>query len=129
MEFHRGEANLLRMLEFKKREAADPDFSPDFDVIVDMRNLIFDMSISDIEAFVDFNKNHSEIMGNRRNAVITNTPNQVVVTTLFKQMHNDLPQAFHIVSTLEAAMGWVHCSLTQKQVSAILSGLKEKAKQ
>lgn len=120
---------MLSILEFKKGEAVDPDFSPDLDIIVDMRNLIFNISIPDIEAFVDFNKNHSEIMGNRRNAVITNTPNQVVVTTLFKQMHNDLPQAFHVVSTLEAAVGWVHCGLTPTQVSAILNGLKEKAKQ
>ena len=49
---HEGTLNLASMLNFIKTINTDPLFSPKFNHIVDLRNIIFDLSTVDIITYV-----------------------------------------------------------------------------
>jgi len=114
-------------MAFKKEQATNPDFSPEFNLICDLRDLVYDVTVSDIESFVDFYLQNRHLMGKRRNALITQTPYQMVVATLFEKMQVSLPQSIRIVSTVGAAVSWVNCDLTGQQVNDIIEDLKKRA--
>ena len=127
VEYHKGVGKLEDAIAFRTIQAADPDFSPDFDIIMDLRDLLFDVQFSDMKGFGDFYLQNINLMGKRHNALITETPSQVVVATLFKRMNVSLPQTIKVVSTVGAAINWVNSELSGQQVTAIIEELKQKA--
>jgi len=127
VEYHKGIGMVQDAVDFRTVQATDPEFSPDFDIIIDLHDLIFDVEVTDLKEFVDFYLRNLYLMGHRKIAMITETPNQVVATTLFKQMHENLPQSIKVVSTVSAAVVWVNSELTELRVTTILKDLKDKA--
>lgn len=103
--FFQNEISLIdlkfAMIEIYK----DHNYSPDYNLIIDCRKVIFKIDKNEILLFAKFlniNKDNG-IIGNRRAAVLTSTPNQVVIAMLI-----DLVIKFqikiYVVSTLNAAL-------------------------
>jgi hypothetical protein len=73
-------------IAFKKSITLDPLFLPSLNYFVHLKKVVFSTNLEDIDKYVNFLESNSKIYGNRRVALITDTPNQVVSTTMFKVM-------------------------------------------
>ena len=125
IEFHKGILEVDTYIEFKKKLAIDTLFEANMNYLIHFKEVTFKTTSEDILRFIDFMKTQEEKIGKRRLAFITNTPNQVVSTTIYKSLQNDLMQEVEIFSTNSEAIKW----LLQKPVEnnhllEILSSIK-----
>ncbi|MBN1597507.1 MAG: hypothetical protein JW894_04395 [Bacteroidales bacterium] len=109
IEFASGKIDLIDFIELKKSEISDPRYNPNYDFIVDIRNADIEVLNNvevEISKYVDFAKSTPNLLSNRKSALITNTPLQVVAMTLYKYF-GSLPMRLEIFTTYEAALNWL----------------------
>jgi hypothetical protein len=109
IEVLRGSFVLAEFVNLKKSESEDPDFDPNFNSILDIRNLenTFSEEISkDLERFSGIIKTLQPIPKRKRTAVITRTPAQVTGITWYKLI-DDRGIDYEVFSTLERATDWL----------------------
>lgn len=114
IECHKGELDLASFIKFKKQLSQHPDFTPNLNCFICFKKVIFNTSSSDIEDYISFLKENSSVFGKRKIALITDTPNQVVSTTLYKTLQENLNQSVEIFSTNEKAIEWLNISKFSK---------------
>ncbi|WP_111708346.1 hypothetical protein [Lutibacter citreus] len=108
IEFHKGIADLDMYIKFKSKLIKDELYKPDMNYFIDQKNVIFHTTNSDIKKYIEFIESKSKFLGKRKIALITNTPNQVVPTTIYKQKQKKLNQKTEIFSTNEKAFKWLN---------------------
>jgi len=128
VEYHEDNATIQDLIAFRLQQGADVNFSPTYNLISDIRNLTFDVTLSDVDAFAAFHKQNPHLIGKRKNAILTETPDQVVLVTVFDSSHIDLSQSIQVVSTISSAVSWVGTVLSSATIKSILDDLKGKAK-
>jgi hypothetical protein len=125
IEFHSGILTALNYIEFKKKLLNDSLFKADLNHLIDFKNVKFNTNPTDISDFVDFLKSRTQFLGNRKVAFVTNTPNQVVSTTIYKLTQGNLNQEVEIFSTEENALKWLNIpNSVIKDVLKIINKLK-----
>ncbi len=85
--------------------------------------MTFSTKMEDIDKYAKFLEANSKVYGNRRVALITNTPNQVVSTTMFKMMQENRSQSVEIFSTNESALEWLDSNFNKNEILAVLDEL------
>lgn len=111
IEYYCGKINLDDVIDHKKLEIKDLEYSANYHFIADLRDSELDVvSNQDFFDYLDFVEMNNKVAGQRRSAILTNTPNQVAITSLFRMNSKSLPINFEIFSTLEAAIDWVNLS-------------------
>lgn len=123
IEYHSGILNADSFIAFKKSITLNPFFLPNLNYFVHLKNVTFSKNLKDIDKYVNFLNANSKIYGNRRVAVITNTPNQVATTTMFKMNQQYKSQSLEIFSTNESALEWLNNNLNKKEILDILEEL------
>jgi len=108
LEYHSGPIDAKSFISFKHNLSLDPNFKPGLKYFVNLQDVSFDISQNDIQEYVEFLGAKSKIFGERQVALITNTPNQVVNTTLFKSTNPMKSEAIEIFSTNETAFDWLN---------------------
>lgn len=124
IECHEGLLTLENMIRFRQEQRLDRDFTPEHDILMDLRNVEISGEPVEVENYVSFYKENKNISGNRRIAVLTDTPNQVFYTTLFEQFSKVLNQKTKIFSTLEASLNWLNVNIPKQQIEMILRELR-----
>ena len=112
IEILRGNFDLSSFVNLKKSESEDPDFDPNFDVILDIRHVenAFSKEIrQDLENFLGIIKSIQRITKIRKTAVITYKPAQVAGITWY-QFIDDRSIEYEVFSTLKAAKEWLGIS-------------------
>jgi len=105
------------IISLKAKILHDKDFSWDYDVLDDFTGADFNLSEGGIEFILNWLKDNYS--SPRRSALLTRTPNQVVMITLFKNLEkNMLPMNIKIFSTMPYALEWIGISEENKQVVA-----------
>ena len=107
VEYHSGDINVNDFIHSRKIISSDPEYSPDFDLILDFRQSNMVVEKNEIELFVDFFKNNTSIQGRRKSAYLTKDPRQVVITTLFSSGISDLHVRPKTFSTLKGVVNWL----------------------
>lgn len=107
VEYYEGLITLNDLIEFEIREMNDENYSPDLNTITDLRNAKLSALDYEVNEFVNFLKQTKGIVGNRKVAIITNTPDQVAITSLYSMYTKDLPIKNEVFSTIEAAISWL----------------------
>ncbi|WP_372769864.1 hypothetical protein [Lutibacter sp.] len=128
VEFHSGNLDLDSFIDFKKRITSDPLYVPNLNYFVHLKNVTFttiNETEDDIFAYSKFITNNFNVYGNRRVALITNTPNQVVYTTIFKTMQENANQSVEIFSRYENATKWLGIDLELEKLIEVLLELKK----
>lgn len=128
VEFHSGNLDLDSLINFKKRITLDPLFVPNLNYFVHLKNVTFtpnNKTEDDVFTYSKFILNNFNVYGNRRVALITNTPNQVVYTTIFKTMAENANQSVDIFSRYENAMKWLGVDLDVEKIIDVLLELKK----
>ena len=123
-----GTLNLDSMMNFIKILNEDTLFSPKLDHIIDLNKITFDLSVEDIQAYVQHLENNAKIFGEKRIALITNTPNQVTYSTLFKLAQEELQpfQSVQIFSTTQKAYNFIGLKkISFEEISQTLKELKK----
>ena len=93
--------------QVKQSEFNDPDFDADFNVITDMRLLNLELNVIIIDKIINFIDNNSNTMKDRKSAILTNKPNQVVNSFIFRSRAKNLPLNIKVFSTMEGALNWI----------------------
>ena len=93
--------------EFKERELIDPDYDPNYNIVSDLRRLKMGFNEKMIEMIVDFISQFPDYFIERKSAIITNSPEQVVNSVAYIQKIKSTPVDVNIFSTAEAAFKWV----------------------
>lgn len=101
------EININSIINFINILTEDVDYNPSYNVISDFRNVQIDDSEDEIKKFVDFLINNNKTKGKRNSAIVTSTPNQVVVSTLYFLNKSELQTTIQIFSTLKGASEWL----------------------
>lgn len=99
--------NIEDYKKVKQSEFNDPDFDSDFNVITDLRILKLELNVVVIDKIINFIKDNSNNIKDRKSAILTNKPNQVVNSFVFKSKAKNLPLNIKIFSTMEAALNWI----------------------
>ena len=103
-----GKITWKEVIEFKRGLTFDQNYSPNFNIIDDIRDVIVELNDnSDILEFIEFANSDRTFFGSRKSAVITISPNQVVNTELLIEMKKDLPINFKAFSSTSAAFEWI----------------------
>lgn len=104
-----GNFELSDFVNLKKTESEDPDFDPNFNSILDIRNIenAFSKEVQHaLKEFLKIIKTIQHVSKRRKAAVITSRPAQVAGITWYKLM-DDRGIEYKIFSTLSAAAEWI----------------------
>lgn len=115
IEIHKGILDVISYIEFKKKLSEDSDFKANMNNFINYRKVTFNTTPDDVLKFVSFIKNSAKVLGKRKVALLTDTPNQVVTTTIYKSLQTGINQEVEIFSTTNAALNW----LTNKSIKEI----------
>lgn len=107
IEVHSGSLDIASFINFKITLSTDPSFSPNFNFIIDLTDVIFETSESDLKEYANFLAKSRKFKGSRKIAVLTKTPNQVVSSVLFKMLFSNPSQIIEIFSTANSAIQWL----------------------
>jgi len=107
VEYYSGEIFVEDLFEIKKEISKQHDYSPNYNLIMDLRDTDLKMDQSDVLKYIEFVKSSSRIKGERNSALLTEKPNEFVVATLFGLINKDLPINTSVFTTLGAAVNWL----------------------
>ncbi len=93
--------------DVKLREFSDPDFSTEYDVITDIRNVNMEFNENLIEQIVVFMKKNSDKMKNRKSAIVADSPQNVAKSLFFGQKARNLNVKISVFSSPDAALKWI----------------------
>lgn len=128
IEYHSGNLDLDSYINFVTRTSNDPLFCLNMNYYIDISNVIVTASIDDIKKYNDFIIENFECERKRRVALVTNTPNQMVFATLFKNSNTLKLKEIEVFSTNIAAIDWLNSNLNKIEIIDILASLSNTAK-
>ena len=105
IEYHQGTLTYPAYVSIKRKILNEPDFKPNYNHLICFREIDFKVTTSEIEEFIAFMHKNSAKLGTRKVAFITDTPKQVVSTTIYK---NNISKGntVEIFSSISGAMKW-----------------------
>ncbi len=107
IEYFEGILTLDEILKFVRCIKMDKNFDTSFNSLIDLSDMEMEVSAKEVEKYVNYLKKNKSLMGNRKLAMITKTPEHVVIATLYKLLGKDLPLNIKVFSTFEAAIRWL----------------------
>lgn len=107
VEYFSGKITAESFIAFKLKVITDKDFKKGMHYLDDYRDATFVGKKNDVKLYLDFINKHENRSPKQKSALITNTPDQVVILTFFKLLKKDIPGIVSIFSTLEFALDWL----------------------
>jgi len=104
---HKGVLSLKSYIEFAKKIVSDSLYSQNYNHIIIIKDAKIKASFEDINIYSEYSEKKFKKPKNRNIAIITKTPNQVVIPTLFKMLGKKMSQNVEIFSTKDAALKWL----------------------
>jgi len=80
---------------------------------IDLSNVVITASIDDIKKYNDFTGDNFKCDRKRKVAMITNSPNQMVFATLFKNSNTQKLKEIEVFSSKESALEWLNSSFNK----------------
>ena len=128
IESHSGNLDLDSYINFVTKTSNNPLFCLNMNYYIDISKVIVTASIDDIKKYNDFIKDNFACERKRRVALVTNTPNQMVFATLFKNSNTLKLKEIEVFSTNIAAIDWLNSNLNKIEIIDILASLSNTAK-
>lgn len=113
------------LIAFKKAEIYDKNFVSTYNVIGDIRNSTFDITTSQIEAFVNFLIMNKPMFANNKHAIVFSSINQQVYINILKSHEHNFPQSLKICTSIEEAAEWVDKKEEVKQIEEYIQYIKK----
>jgi len=112
IEYFNGEITLNDIIENDKNIVIDKHYNLNYNSIIDFRDAQLMLSQDDIINYINFVNKNSEIVGKRKVAFLTSTPDHVALLTIYDMLGESLPMAYNIFSTMKASLKWVGVSIS-----------------
>jgi hypothetical protein len=126
IEAHSGALDLQTMKKFTDIQVKDPDYDPNYNVIVDIRDAEVEFSLNEIKEFVSFIQEHDSTFGIRKDAILTSTSKQVAMASLYAEMQYLIKARTMVFSTINSISDWLSIeNLEAFEIEAILENLKK----
>jgi hypothetical protein len=126
LEYFCGTLTWKDIVNNKKKLVLEKEYNPTYNIIDDVRDAFATFTEEGINEFVKLLNTHKGLYGNRRSAILTNTPNQIVNSVMLDSLKKDLPINFKTVSTFIEAAKWVKVAHTDFElIEYYLSELKK----
>lgn len=121
LEFVEGTITLESYKSYEMKLVNDPLYNPSFDVYVDLRNVLFDGTIDQMNEYGAFVLENINIVKNRKNATIINNLHQHIYTQLFGNFNDaaKVPQEFRLFTDPFEAINWLHIPYSINQLDEI----------
>lgn len=125
VEYYQGDLTAHDIMGNKKATTEDVDFKKDDSVVLDLRDANVQMDKNDMEKMVAFFKGNSVFQGDKKAVYLTSKPKEVANTMLFSMLVNKYRIQPQSVSTLEAAVQFLHIDgLGVERLNTIIEELK-----
>lgn len=107
VEVYQGTLTVEDFIRVKLSEAKNPCYSPEFNVIADMRASIIKPLKKEVGRYAESIQSQPELYGSRRSAILTDTPDHVVAATLYEFINAQTPLRLKAFSLLTACLDWI----------------------
>jgi hypothetical protein len=107
IEYYSGIIDFNVIVNLSKHLKNDINYNSTYNTIIDIRDAYFIFKNSEIKDFIYFLQSQNLICENRYIAILTNTPNQVAVSTLYEMNMAEHFLNIRIFSTMEAILNWL----------------------
>jgi hypothetical protein len=104
IEFGSGDLNYEKAINLKLEEIKEKDYNATYNFLVIFTHCTILLTKEDLTNYLEFLKEHKDITGKRRSALLTNTPNHIVFSYLHRESMKEFPINFEVFSTLPAAL-------------------------
>lgn len=93
----------------KLKQVYDPEFDPSYNLLSDFINIEVRMSLEDVKAYGEFVKKHTKpIVGNRKAAVVVNSPNQFIYAHKYDEsVKDETGQLLFTFTNFDEALNWL----------------------
>ena len=126
IEVHSGTCNSDSFQFFKSKLAEDPYFHKDFKFLVHIKNLKFETTMDDIDQLAHFIKNKEAKFGKRTVGILTETPEQVVTSTLYMTLFSKEANDVKVFSTNRETLKFLKINSNKFPfIESILQDLKQ----
>ena len=107
----RGKTNIDDIYDFVNNLSKHKDYDSNISGIVDFQDTTLQFKMNDGKKYVDFVSKNSTIIGDRRVAFLTTTPQQTTHSFEYQFLAKHLPMKVEVFTTLEACLRWIGVSL------------------
>ncbi|UMB60696.1 hypothetical protein MHL31_00440 [Lutibacter sp. A80] len=129
LEYHSGNLDVDSYIKFKQKVFSDKNFKPGLNHLIHFKNITFIYPDKNLKLFVDFIKSNTSVLGKRKIAFITSTPNHVVTTTIYDTLLADNSQQISVFSTNNSALNWlIQSPLDINNLIEVLKDMKKEVK-
>jgi hypothetical protein len=121
IESYSDKTTINDALELKEKEINDLYYDSSFNFIILFVNFTIPIKTdteSEINKYIDSIKSNKKILGNRKSAILTEKPNQVVLGNFYEMATKELPMNFKIFSTIRSALNWIGIPNEYEQIVA-----------
>jgi len=126
IDIYDGILTLENFKGHKLKQATEKDFSPNYNLLSDFTTVEVRMSLQDLQEYASFIKAQGNIVGKRKAAVVTNTPNQLVYATAYdKYIKNDVGQDLITFPTFEDAFEWLGLQDSKEEILALIAKFRQ----
>ncbi len=126
IQVYTGNVTLQTLFESMNKLIDDPEYSETNNGIVDFRNAELIFQDKELESFIEYLIQQNITKSPRRVGLITQTPNQVVFTSLFTRLaKNTIVIDYQVFSTFKAAADFLDIPFSKRDiVDSTLKSLK-----
>jgi len=118
---------LYDMIEHRKILIEEINYNPNYNFITDFRDTYLDISDEEVLSYIEFVKKTPKMISKRKAAILTDTPEETAISSLYVLNLHDLPLIVNIFSIMDAAIKWVGLSLDDIViVEKTINDLKDK---
>lgn len=118
IQYHLGDMNLEDMIDLKRSIMNDEAFKSNFTFLIDMRNAHVNSDFNEIQKYASWLKENFLLSGKRKLAIVTYTPQQTAMTTLFSRLGAPDPLNYEIFTDVGRAISWL--GIPQEHLGKIL---------
>ena len=104
IQYYGGKSSLNDFYNSITVVANNVDFNPNMSILNDLRDCEIITDEKSISQLTEFVKNNKELYAKRKTAFLTNSPKQVVFSTLLINLKNESLVSIKVVSTIKSAL-------------------------
>lgn len=125
IESHSGVMYLQNLKNFTDIQLKDPDYNPNYNVLIDVRDVDVKFNVNEINDYISYVKTHENIYGDRKEAILTDTSRQVAMASLYAGMQHLLRARIMVFSTIRSIIEWLAIThLDENEITTILDQFK-----
>lgn len=102
--FHQHSLSIEDLKILRTQAKEDKDFDPSFRILVDIRDVKIDITIKEMKSYGDWMAKNSDLLHNTPKVILTSSPKQVVMASIFNRLKRIKKYNYKIFSNLDNSL-------------------------